>query len=641
MEYLYPSNYSTLKIDMEQYKLYDKNLELAFIYGNSTTEEQINSFDARFVDMGYDQTRDLIKLKYTNDTAGEIGAKIRDVSNEPGVEHAFWKSFNRGWKVLLVVLSNQSREDIVASVPNSIEGTYNITWANAKNDASTAEILKAIYKCIELDNPDKKYINIDNALTTNRSVTTLPVEIKSSTIINIKAEPKIIQNMSSGDFITGKVTIAGNTSSPSTPKLDDIRVHLMKGNTKVAEGQTDENGNYGLAYPGSGTYYLKFMVKDTNKYNGQYYQFRTFNDADVGPIPVKKKDPDTRETNKAIKESNIQEIKDELKDVEINYEKENTILSSTSLWGKSNSFTIKPYDDDIDGDDTTVDIYDPSEHRIKANVFIDEREKFSLTVDTDVNQYKIILSNGQVFKQYNLSTSPNNENFNLRLFNITMDTKLSYGAKLFVEYKITVKNNSSIDCKGYTLLNRFESLEFNKEQYLLHDSNEKNSDKWGQNITDISNEINNKLIEGNDNTNTMTFLKLNDTGLNANSEEIHYITLTRPLDAEDGSTIFNGSSELVSYKNDEGRRNYSKKDLTGVITENIIKSGIYCYSGVDDEHIGISEDIAILPPTGFDLLTFCMLALSTTICFIGFKYVITNKIYINFKKQKIKRKWNK
>ena len=359
---------------------------------------------------------------------------------------------------------------------------------------------------------------------------------------------------------------------------------------------------------------------DDNDINGQYYEVDDKSYSQARQLST---------TYNCLRNANtnLEKIKNEFNF--INYEKEQILDESPNgseshLKGYSNKFNVS----------RKSRYFNPNNNRIVAHVRLKERDKFSLTVKKDINKYKIALSNGQIFKQYNFDE--NNEYHKLRLFNITLDTQLSYGAKLYVEYKITVTNNSNIDCTGYTLLNRFENLEYDENQYLLSNINENNGDKWAE----IKKEKVKDLLGIEDSTNTMTYLKLEDNGLAAGTEECYYITLTRPLDAEDGSTIFNGMSELIEYKNNEGRRNYNNTNLTGDVMNGVIKASNYVTVG-EEADTAFSEDIAILPPTGFDIKTLCLLMISSVICLIGFKYLISKKLYLNVKKSKLKRKWNK
>ena len=119
-----------------------------------------------------------------------------------------------------------------------------------------------------------------------------------------------------------------------------------------------------------------------------------------------------------------------------------------------------------------------------------------------------------------------------------------------------------------------------------------------------------------------------------------YVTLTRPLDADEGDTSFNGTTEIIEYKNHEGRRNYSNNNLTGNITEGVIKAGNYAVTNIQEADTAVSEDMAILPPTGLDIKTLCLLIFSTMVCITGVKFILNRKMYITFRKKKIRRKFN-
>lgn len=136
-----------------------------------------------------------------------------------------------------------------------------------------------------------------------------------------------------------------------------------------------------------------------------------------------------------------------------------------------------------------------------------------------------------------------------------------------------------------------------------------------------------------------TYLKIKENLSGSNNEHTYYVTLTKSLSAENGNTNFSGTTELVGYKNVEGRRNYSKTEIKqNKPLENVIKAGNFI-SGNKEADTGISEYMVVLPPTGIDIKTFCFLIISTIVCLIGFKHLAKNKFFINIKRKKIKNKF--
>lgn len=605
INFKYPQNYDTKKIDIKKYELYDKNLELGLVYNNEL-ENKLTYLDAKFTDNTHDFR--IIKNSYSKD--GEIEQQIHNLQLNSESEHAFHDLIYEGYKGVTVILSDK-QEEVNSYVKTYLNDDYNCMICSSNE--SISNILDKIYT--KLGN-SAKYLNKEAIESKNdNSATTIELNLSSATIINANIEEKDVETNpgenlpgstpGSGeyaDFISGEIKVGNELHN------GNVIIKLINTNTGGVKNTVNtNNGKYFMKYPGKGKYKLEFEFENTNEFNGQYYE------AD-------------NSSNNCMKETNRNNIKNYYKNV--NYENEGKLDNYTSniaekIKGESTSFSVLDISEN----------YNPNDNKIIKNVQLKEREKFSLTVEENVNKYKIILSNGQIFKEYDLKSNPNNENYKLRLFNITMETKLSYGAKLLVEYEIKVKNNSNIDCTGYTLVNRFENLEFDKEQYLLSNTKTKNGDDWK-----IISNSDVKTLTGNSSyddgvTDLITYLKLQDNdGIKANKEENYYVALTRPLDAENDSTIFAGKTELVQYKNNQGRRNYENINLTGDAKDSIIKAGNYSKT---------SEDIAILPPTGFDIKTMCLLIISTIICLFGFKYLISNKLYINLRKTKIRRKWNR
>lgn len=620
VEFKYPKKYDTQKINIRKYELYDKNLELGVVYNSELEDKKIKYLDAKFTKDLYEFR--LIKNVYSKEE--DLEKQIHNLQLNSESEHAFHNLIYEEHKGVTVILSDKQESEIQEYIDNYLNGDYNSIIC--KPQESMLSILDKIYAKL---GKSSKYVNIDTIESENdNSATSIEVELSSPSIIDATA--KELKDMTTPDE-SGSTTFPPSSTSSSESYPDFIsgqikvgnKIHNQKVTVKlvnvntgsVKKSTSTNNGKYFIAYPGKGRYRLEFEFENTNEFNGQYYEAESISSINC-----------MVETNR----TNINKYY-----TDINYQKEENLDKYTNnvpekIKGKSASFYVPPI----------TEYYNPNDNKIVKNVTLKERDKFSLTVEENVNKFKIILSNGQVFREYDLKSNPNNENYRIRLFNITMDTKLSYGAKLLVEYEIKVTNNSNIDCKGYTLINRFESLEFDKNQYLLSDTNTKNGNKWEEiDRTEV------KSLTGNDNidnktTELITYLKLKDGGLGAKKKETHYVTLTRPLDAEDGSTIFNGMSELIEYKNNEGRRNYNNTNLTGDVMNGVIKASNYVTVG-EEADTAFSEDIAILPPTGFDIKTLCLLMISSVICLIGFKYLISKKLYLNVKKSKLKRKWNK
>ena len=566
VEFKYPRKYNTEKINVRKYELYDKNLELGLVYSSELEDKKIKYFDAKFTENLYNFR--IIRNPYLKEE--DIEEQIRNLQLDSKSEHAFHNLTYEKYKGVTIILSNKQESEIQKYIDNHLNGDYNSIICNCQESMSM--ILGKMYAKL---GKDSKHINV-NAIEEKNDVSanTIEIDFSSSTIIDVNLEQKNdeIENPISStgdyyDFISGQIKVGNEMHNK------DVLVKLVNiEDGSVVSTVNTNNGNYSIAYPGNGSYRLEFEFENTNEFNGQYYE------------------ADKISNNNCMTETNRKNINKYYKTID--YKKEGNLDNYKSnitekIKGKSDSFNVSAISNN----------YNPNDNKIVKNVLLKQREKFSLTVEENVNKFKIILNNGQVFKNYNLKENLNNENYRIRLFNITMENKLSYGAKLLVEYEIKVTNNSNIDCTGYTLLNRFENLEFSKNQYQLSNVKSKNGDKWN-----VIKESNVKALTGNnkfndDATDVVTYLKLEDDGIGANKEEYHYITLTRSLDAENDSTIFNGIAELVEYKNGLGRRNYEDIVFTDNVMDGIIRSGNYTTSGKEAD-TALSEDIAILPPTG-------------------------------------------
>ena len=585
VEFKYPENYNTKKINIHQYELYDKSLELGLVYNSNLEDTKIKYLDAKFTEEQYDFR--LIKNSYSKDE--EIENQIHSLQLNSESENAFHNLIYEGFKGVTIIFSDMQENEIQSYIDNYLNGDYNSIIC--KSQESMSNVLDKMYTKLE-----KKSKSIDIDTVENKEI-----EISSTTIMNVNAE-KIgntnlsngVENSSSGnypDFISGQIGVENGIHKK---KVIIRLVDTETGNVKNTVNT--DNGQYFISYPGKGKYKLEFEFENTNDFNGQYYE------------------ADTVSSNNCMTETNRENINEFYK--KIGYDKEISLddyinNGNEKIKGKSDTFYVPAISNN----------YNPNDNKIIKNVLLKQRDKFSLTVDENVNKFKIILSNGQTFKEYDLKTNLGNENYKIRLFNITMDNKISYGAKLLVEYEIKVTNNSNIDCKGYKLLNRFENLEFDQNQYLLSNTKEKNGNKWS-------------FIKKPDGVEPITYIELKSKGIKANKEEKHYVTLTRLLDAENTPTIFNGTAELIEYENDKGRRNYENATLTGNVMDGIIRSGNYTTT-MREADTALSEDIVILPPTGFNIRTRYLLIISTIVCLFGFKYLLNNKLlYINLIKSK-------
>lgn len=521
VEFKYPKNYNTNKINVRKYKLYDKNFELGLVYNNEIEDKKIKYFDAKFTEDSYDFR--IIKNPYEKDN--EIENQIHSLQLNSESDHAFHNLIYEGHKGVTLILADKQEDEIKKYINNYLNGDYNTIIC--KPQESMSNLIDKIYAKLKI-NPNILNTEAIGSKTDN-SATTVEIELSSTTIIDSNVGNSggggHTPNDDSSNFISGQIKVGNELHKQK------VTIKLLDTNTgKVKDTVYTDDGKYYISYPGAGKYKLEYEFENTNEFNGQYYE------------------ANIKSSNNCMTETNRTNINKYYKS--INYEREK------QLDNYSNTIPEK-----IKGESDIFDVQSTSKKIVK-NVLLKERDKFSLTIEENVNKFNIILGNGQTFKNYDLKNNPNNENYKMRLFNITMQDKLSYGAKLLVEYEIKVTNSSNINCKGYTIINRFENLEFNKNEHLLSDTKRINGDDWKViNKSDVESLTGG--IDLDDDTELITYLKLETAGINANSEQTYYITLTRLLDAENASTIFNGRTELVEYKNTNGRRNYENINLTG------------------------------------------------------------------------------
>ena len=72
--------------------------------------------------------------------------------------------------------------------------------------------------------------------------------------------------------------------------------------------------------------------------------------------------------------------------------------------------------------------------------------------------------------------------------------------------------------------------------------------------------------------------------------------------------------------------------LLAMLWTGIIRCGNYMATGEKEADTGLSEDIVILPPTGFNIKLSLLLIISTIVNLLVFKYLINYKNYIKRKR---------
>ena len=567
IQFNYGEEYNTKNISVKKYGLYNKNLELAFVYKTGTKIELIQN---KFTDDSH--TLRIIENEYTNDS--EIESKISILQKDSNNEHAFHKPGIDGWKTMGIILTDQEENIVKKYISKNFNDIdYKFLIINSKN--TVTDIVSKIYNDLLELSPEDVPDVIDNSNINTISSKTKILSLDSTSIIDVTLEKTnsvtgdIPLDSSYSDFITGNLKIVN--------KHIDSNVVVTLENTATGQKSsvnTGNSGKYSFPYPGGGTYKINYEFDPSNGINGQYYEPDDKTYKKIGTTT------DANQNCLKTDNTNLQEIKDKFKT--INYESENKIDNDpgeSKLIGFTDVFYVPSISEE----------YNPNDNKIYGGVNLKEREQFKLNVEQyNINRYKIVLSNGQVFKQYD-QYKDHSTSKDLRFFNITLDPKLGYGAELFIEYEIKIRNNSNIDCDGFTFISRFENLRYDENQYLLSNTN-KNNNTQGWSV--ITNEDVKTLTGIDDTTDSSVILKIEKNETIASGEEkSYYVTLTMPLDADE--CRFDSSTELVQYKNNEGRRNYENNNK-------IIKAGNFLNEPTEKDS-GESEYMIIIPPTGLNI----------------------------------------
>lgn len=482
------SNYETKDMKLTQFERNEKldvNLELAFIYPNQTEfTDKLKCFKNNLIYENPELIFKIIKKTYDDPTKiSDVADTIPRITENDDPDAYFLQDgyigYNGKTSKLYAIIFKEDGD--VFNPPTLFNSTSFSKYSILKKNALVQEIINTLYG-EEMLKADKSLEN-SAILSTTDANQSIEIDINSTTILNAQIK-QIVSNpipptTGSSNFITGSIykysvdesnVVYSNMFSP-------IKVSLKNAiNGHEVSYTTTTDGKYNLPFPGPGKYKLEFKFGKSSKINLQYYKPDN-TVIDIGPDNTDTKNClrlTTGASNKSKEYASDYIDKFEESDLD-NLEPQGNMI------GETNEFVIKPLEPDSDGDG--IPEYDPNDHPIIANVVLQQRDKFSLTVEQNVSRYKIVLNNGQVFKSYSYdeNNADHKQHRDLRLFNITMDPKLSYGAKLYIEYEIKVKNNSGIKCTGYKLLSTFENLDYNPNNTLLKDGSKNSEQRLGNN----------------------------------------------------------------------------------------------------------------------------------------------------------------
>lgn len=590
--------YNTNDIISKEYEEYNGKLEIVFIYNpNEKTQSDIEEIKRKIDDIVSSNYR---SFESTYNSEEELKQCIKELEKDSSNEKSFHKIGMRNWRNIAVVLGDITKEEVedyFASCVTTNTGLYEffVQDENQVNDYIFGEIYK---KLTNKTTSEPNVISIYDQLNSEdgKAVTKEMIIDKEKNIncIFFKEEQEEEVNTISFDtnyanFIEGYVL-----KKDGSPIKDNVKIYLLNTNdeTKRATTYPNDDGKYEFAYPEPGKYKIEFVFRDS-QINGQYYNVIT-DYVDINAC--------TDISKNVVLGTNINEIKDYFSVIEKEkekYELDNQTGECT-LRGLTDRFEVEvSYGTDTDGDgvnDTTI--YPTSKKY--GTIILEEREKFSLTIEEKINNLTLTLSNGEKLINWNREENlgekvenliaiydPTNNYKNMQ---IIITDELRHGSTLNIEYKITVTNNSRIDCEGFTLLSNCQGFEYSDKliNKTIPESNKNIG--WKKIDLDEAKSLcdNNQMPE-----NGWIKYETNEQLKAGESKEI-YLSFSIFISNQDDFEYYN-RTEVVQYKNLEGRRNY---DANG----NIIKAGNFDYSNSEYERQEADDDfsgaVAIIPPFG-------------------------------------------
>ena len=434
--------------------------------------------------------------------------------------------------------------------------------------------------------------------------------------LDIREEHTINFDSDKENFITGNIKLDDGTNIDCSSKNKVIvrLVDIVHG-TKVDTIYPDSNGYFSFKYPEAGKYKVEYLFYEQKEegINGENYEIASgavnINSASYGA--------------NVAKYSNIDEIKNNFKEITLN-EEENELNNQTgkcTLIAWTDEFNVEAtYLVDTDGDgieDTKV--YPTSDKN--ATAIIKYRDQFKLEVSEEINNVVLTLSNGQNLINWNggqadhvLAVDGGKNGMRIDIIDDYV-----YGSSLYVRYKILLENKSNITCKGYKLISNYTGFEYEEN---ITNYKKKNKDTGWKKIEDI--ESFKKYNMSLQNDENYLFLELDEDIIPGETKEI-YIAFSRLLNDQDENNVYSHRTELVNYKNEEGRRNY--KD-TGVL-----KCGNFDWQNKEnhEEDDDYSGSLTIIPPTGFSKIKKYIL-----ICNIGTLIILIIIIHYRKKEKRLK-----
>lgn len=534
---------------LNQFDKYTDKLEIAFVH---TEQEQLEVDDYKnqinILSEQLSNSPRYIDRQYSD--AASLRNIIRGLRNDSDNPNAFHKAHTDGWKSIAVICFTENMPDIS---PLSNNRDYDVIVKNF--NGYKKDVIKGIYQKLLNKEAEESEINPRNA----DNIGQVNINAYKNSMINLDVRrdtSRLPIDQAYSDFIQGNIIADNNLVT------DNIKVTLIKESGESVSTYS-ENGNYKFGYPTPGRYKLEICL-DTKDINGQNYEvisdYMSINDTT---------NPSQNSINP--ENTNIEELKEKFR--KIGYSEEKTLDNNTS------ECALICYTD-------WFYVTNPTNKKY-AGIVLKERDKFSIETTSEINAFKIMLSDGQVLAEWTKGSSQNVNNVlttsDNGAFVVTMDNELRYGATIYIEYNITLKNNSNIDCEEFTIISG-NDLKYNEEAKLLTDSNVTNKDigwKSVNNVSDyVSVSLNSSLSKGN-------YVQLQDS-LQAGDSKTYRVITSELLDAD---CTYYDVTEIVEYKNIEGRRNFNSSG------EKIL-AGSYWHEGITEADTGISQALLIMPPFG-------------------------------------------
>ena len=233
------------------------------------------------------------------------------------------------------------------------------------------------------------------------------------------------------------------------------------------------------------------------------------------------------------------------------------------------------------------------------DIILAQRPGFALVTKITATGLRVILQNGQ-----QIDTKKMDVGTDMPIIQ-TLDTELAQGTTLELEYTITVKNDSSIQCNKLELLNYLPDKFSYDESTMLITAEGTNADVGWENISldelKEKNQITDETIEKYGDRQVLK-LERNEPIAPGGELELRYV-VTRLIgginDIENPD--FSLASEVLSYENTARRRLTYKNDNTVMVSGAVSHQLTGAYPG-DVKNADYSDDstneVIVLPPTG-------------------------------------------